>query len=166
MGTTGATKFAMQNPFCGHTADSGKWWTQDQIEHAKEATVAHLQERIGRAIEEDADRWNRRQPRNSFLRVTMKVDSRPWHVLLPPTAAEPMRLKITCPECACRYAVSGAAFFCPACSHNAAELVFTQSLSGIRSALDAIGTVRTAIADRDTPRRPPVSSSRTVCRTP
>jgi Zn finger protein HypA/HybF involved in hydrogenase expression len=55
----------------------------------------------------------------------MKIDSRPRHVLLPPAAAEPMRLKITCPECSCRYAVIGAAFFCPACGHNAAELVFT-----------------------------------------
>jgi hypothetical protein len=80
----------------------------------------------------------------------MKVDSRPRQVLLPPAAAEPMRLKFACPECACRYAVIGAAFFCPACGHNAAEQVFAHSLGGIRSALDALGAVRTAIPDRDT----------------
>jgi hypothetical protein len=98
----------------------------------------------------DANRWNRRQKRNSFLSITMKVDNRPQHVLLPPAAAEPMRLKITCPECACRYAVIGAAFFCPACGHNAAELMFTLSLGGIRNTLDALGAVRAAISDRDT----------------
>ena len=57
-----------------------------------------------------------------------------------------MQLKITCPECACRYAVIGAAFFCPACCHNAAEQVFSRSVAGIRAALD----VQAATPDRDT----------------
>ena len=137
-------------PFCGHTADSGKWFTQEQVKHVEEAGVAHIRQRFGRAMKRDADRWNRRQPRNSFISITMKVDSRPQHVLLPPAAAEPMQLKITCPECACRYAVIGAAFFCPACGHNAAELVFSLTLTGIRNALDALPAVRAAISDRDT----------------
>ena len=137
-------------PFCGHTANSGKWFTPEQVEYTKMAATTHVAERISRAIKQDADDWNRRQPRNAFLRITMEVESRPRHVLLPLAAAEPMRLKITCPECACRYAVIGAAFFCPACGYNAAELVFTQSLTGIRSALDALGAVRAAISDRDT----------------
>lgn len=137
-------------PFCGHTAESDKWWTQEQLEHAKKAAVAHIDQRLGRAMRRDADRWNRRQSRNSFISITMKVDSRPRHVLLPPAAAETMRLKITCPECACRYAVIGAAFFCPACGYNAAELVLSLSLTGIRGALDALAPVRAAIHDRDT----------------
>ena len=44
----------------------------------------------------------------------------------------------------------GAAFFCPACGHNAAELVFSQSLTGIRNSLGALVAVRAAIPDRDT----------------
>jgi len=60
-----------------------------------------------------------------------------------------VRLKISCPVCDCRYAVVGAAFFCPACGHNAAEQVFTQSLTGIRAALAAIPMVRSSISDRD-----------------
>lgn len=137
-------------PFCGHAADSDQWWTDDQVEHAKQAAVAHVKGRIGGAMKRDADRWNRRQPRNSFISITMKVDNRSRHVLLPTAVAEPMRLKITCPECACRYAVIGAAFFCPACGHNAAEMVFGQSLAGIRNALDALPQIRAAITDRDT----------------
>ena len=65
-------------------------------------------------------------------------------------AAEPMRLRIECPACSCRYAAIGAAFFCPACGHNAADLMFTQSVAGIRGALDAVPGVRAAIPDRDT----------------
>jgi hypothetical protein len=137
-------------PFCRHAADSRKWFTQDQIAHAKEAAIAQVKQQLGGAMRRDAQRWNRRQPRKSFIRITMQVNDRPTPILLPPAAAEPMRLKITCPACACRYAVIGAAFFCPACGHNAADMMFGQSLAAIRNALDAIGAVRTAILDRDT----------------
>jgi hypothetical protein len=81
--------------------------------------------------------------------MTMSVNSSPQQILLPPAAAEPMRLKITCPACCCRYAVIGAAFFCPACGHNAADLMLSQTIAGIRNALDAISNVRMAIPDKD-----------------
>jgi len=137
-------------PFCGHTADADKWWTQEQIEHAKQAALAQIKSAFGDALKRDAARWNRRQPRNSFITITMKVDSRPQHVSLPPAAAEPMQLKITCPACSCRYAVIGAAYFCPACGHNAADQVFTLTIGGIRKSIDALDAVRAAIPDRDT----------------
>lgn len=136
-------------PFCGHTADSLKWWTQDQLNHVEEAALAQFHQRLGHAIRRDADNWNRSQKRDSFLRVTMKAESRPQHVLLPLAAAAPMRLKITCPACSCRYAVIGVAFFCPACGYNAADLMFTQAVDGIRNALDALPQVRSAIVDED-----------------
>lgn len=137
-------------PFCGHVDHSRKWLTQEQVKHAEKAVFAQVQQRIGGAMKRDVRSWNQRQPRNSFIRITMKVDDRPQHVFLPPAAAEPMRLKITCPTCACRYAVIGAAFFCPACGHNAADLMFSQSIAAIRNALDALAGVRAAISDRDT----------------
>lgn len=136
-------------PFCRHAAPTDQWHTTEQVEAAKKAAIAQFQGRINSAMKRDADQWNRRQPRDSFLKITMKVDSRPGHVFLPPMAAEPMRLKITCPACSCRYAVIGAAFFCPACGHNAADLMFTQSIDAIRKALGAIPGVRAAIDDRD-----------------
>ena len=137
-------------PFCGHTADSSQWWTQDQLNHVEEAALAQFQQRLGYAIRRDANNWNRSQKRDSFLRVTMKAENRPQHVLLPLAAAAPMRLKITCPACSCRYAVIGVAFFCPACGHNAADLMFTQAVNGIRNVLDSLPQVRSAIVDEDT----------------
>lgn len=137
-------------PFCGHTAGSDSWWTRQQLKHAREAAIAQIDDRISNAIRRDVQRWNRQQPKNSFLSVTMKVDSRPRHIMLPPAAAQPMELKITCPECACRYAVIGSAYFCPACGHNAADQMFDQSIKGIRQALDAAGNFISAIPDRDT----------------
>ena len=136
-------------PFCGHTADSTQWWTQQQIEYAKEMAVAQIQQRIDRAMRTDSQQWNQRQKRGGLLTITMKVNNRPQHLLLPPATAEPMRLKITCPMCSCRYAVIGAAFFCPACGHNAADLMFQQALTSIRKTLNAIPQIRTALPDRD-----------------
>lgn len=136
-------------PFCGHTAEAVKWNTPQQAEHLRDAVIARLQQRIGSAMQRDAKNWNRRQPANSFISMTMSVDSRPQQILLPPPAAEPMRLRITCSSCDCRYAVIGAAFFCPACGHNAADLMFSQTVAGIRNALDALPSVREAIPDKD-----------------
>lgn len=136
-------------PFCGKTADADQWWTDQQVKYAEERAFAQVQRRIDSALRQDAERWNRRQPRNSILRMTMTVDRRPRRVRLPPAATEPMRLRITCPECACRYAVIGAAFFCPACGYNAADLMFAQSLVGMRNALDTLGVIRASISDRD-----------------
>lgn len=137
-------------PNCGHSDDSKKWWTQEQIEHAKKAALAQVTASIRGAMKLDADRWNSRRSRNSFISMTMKVDNKPQHVPLPPAAAKPMQLKITCPACECLYAVIGAAYFCPACGHNAADLMFVQTVSGVRQSLDVLDTLRAAIADRDT----------------
>ncbi len=136
-------------PFCGHTADSDEWWTQEQVKHAEKIAFAYVQDSVAHAVRRDANRWNRRQPRRSFISTTMTVTDRPCQVLLLTPAAESMRLRITCPDCACRYAVIGAAFFCPACGHNAADLMFSQSITGIRNALGALAGFRAAIPDRD-----------------
>ena len=49
-------------PFCGHAADSTEWNTEEQIEHLKQAAIAHLRSTMGSALKRDADSWNRRQP--------------------------------------------------------------------------------------------------------
>lgn len=136
-------------PVCGHAAPAREWATREQVEHLKTAALAQIQQRLGGAMRRDAAQWNQRQPRNSFIRMTMNVSDGPKSVVVPAEALESMQLKISCPVCACRYAVIGAAFFCPACGHNAAALVFDQSLAGIRKALDVLDGVRMAIADRD-----------------
>lgn len=136
-------------PFCRHGAPSDRWWTEAQIEHAKQAAFGEVSSEINAAMKRDADRWNRGQPRNSCLRITMSVDNKPRHIALLPAAAEPMEFKIACPACDCRYAVIGAAYFCPACGHNSVERDFARSMKTQLASLDAIAHVRQAIEDRD-----------------
>ena len=136
-------------PFCGHSAASDDWNTQEQSEHFRNTALSHVDQRLGRAMRRDAERWNRRQPRDGFIGITMRVEGRPRYVPLPPAAAEPMKLRIDCSHCKCRYAVVGAAFFCPSCGHNDAEVIFSHAIAGIRGALDALPAVRKAVSDRD-----------------
>jgi hypothetical protein len=136
-------------PFCRHEEPSDQWCTHEQIDKAKEAAVAEVEHRINKSMRHDAAQWNRQQPRNSFISMTMKVDERPKEIMLPAVAAETMQLKISCPECTCRYAVIGSAYFCPGCGHNAADQVFGQSLSTILSTLDNLPTIAAAFPDRD-----------------
>ena len=137
-------------PFCGHEGPSDHWWTHAQIEKGKEAALAEVKHRVNQSMSRDAARWNRRQPRNAFISMTMKVDSRPREIILPAAATDPMQLRISCPECACRYAVIGSAYFCPACGHNAADHVFTQSIGTIRATLDNLAAIASGLPDRDT----------------
>lgn len=60
-------------PFCGHEGPSDQWWTHEQIEKEKEAAFAEVKHRINQSMRRDAERWNRRQPRNAFISMTMKV---------------------------------------------------------------------------------------------
>lgn len=119
-------------PSCRHCAPARSWYTTEQIKRAKEYAVRELQGRINGAMRRDAQSWNRRQPRNAFISMTMNVKgSSP--VLLPISAAEPMRLRTACEACGCRYSYIGAAYFCPSCGENSAHHTFKQTLTTIRT---------------------------------
>lgn len=137
-------------PFCGHAADAQKWWTQKQLSHARDVAIASIQGAIGGALRRDAQKFNQRQPKGGFISMSLRVDSRPQLVPIPYAAAAPMRLKITCGECGCRYAVVGVAYFCPSCGANAAELVFDLTVQGIRQSLEAVDAIRASIPNPDT----------------
>ena len=91
-------------PFCRHSADAKQWFTSDQVEHMKQQALAHVSGLINESMHEDALAWNRRQLGNRFLSVTMKVSRGTREVVLPLAAAQPMRLKVKCDRCACRFA--------------------------------------------------------------
>ena len=85
-------------PFCRHSAASIDWNTPEQSEHFKEVAISRVDRRLGQAMRRDAERWNRSQPREGFISITMRVEGRQRLVSLPPAAAEPMRLKIECSQ--------------------------------------------------------------------
>ena len=94
------------------------------------------------AIRADAKASKRRQKPGAFLSMTLDVKGGKDAVLLPIAAAEPMRLRTRCDDCACRYSYVGAAYFCPSCGKNSASHTFLQTLATIRTSAALGGTLR------------------------
>ena len=110
--------------FCGGVATSSEWYTQEHIDNLRNIAVAHVRSHISRG--------------------------RPSTIPLLVEASNPMRLKIECSYCKCRYAVIGAAFFCPACGQDDAEVLFSLTMSGIRKAMHELSGIKASISDPDT----------------
>lgn len=133
-------------PLCRHEAPADQWYSKEQIEHAKKEALAMIQGRINKAMRTDARRFNQRQPRNSFISISMDVKGGIKRTyMMPARAAELMQLDITCEKCTSCFAVIGSAYFCPACGHNSVLQIFSDSLRKIRAKKDNVSVVRKAI---------------------
>jgi uncharacterized Zn finger protein (UPF0148 family) len=135
-------------PLCRHEATSDNWWTKEQLEHAKNEATKHIVSRIDNALEQGAKDFNARQPRNSFIKMSMSVKgTNPYHYILPIPSKEEMQLKIQCKECNAKYAVIGSAFFCPCCGHNSADETFDNSIKKIEAKIKNIPIIKRAVEE-------------------
>jgi hypothetical protein len=101
-------------PMCRHEAPAQQWFSIAQVEHAKAQALKLLEGEIHNALMTDAEKFNRRQSKNGFFTMSMKVDGgRVQTSVIPAKAAEEMQLEIQCEVCDSRYAVIGNAFFLP-----------------------------------------------------
>jgi len=138
---------AVYCPLCRHEAEANSWWTTEQIESAKKQAFRQIRGQIGRILESDARSFNRRQPRDSFIKMSMKVSGFPkYPMVLPIPAKELLERKIQCEECGSRYSVIGSAFFCPCCGANSVERTFDDSIEKILSKINNIDVIRKAFA--------------------
>jgi uncharacterized Zn finger protein (UPF0148 family) len=136
-------------PMCRHAAPAKSWHTTEQVEKINNTARSVFGTAINRAMRADADAWNRRQSLNSFIKITMCVKSSAAPIVLPISAADPMRQKATCTQCQCRYSYIGSAFFCPSCGENSAEQTFAQSLNAIRVAVSIDDKIRSVMDRHD-----------------
>jgi uncharacterized Zn finger protein (UPF0148 family) len=132
-------------PLCRHAARAKSWYTTEQAEKINNTVQSVFGGAISRGMKADADAWNRRQPSNAFIKITMSVKSSTPPIVLPISAADSMRQKATCTQCECRYSYIGSAFFCPSCGENSAEQTFAQSLNAIRIAVSSDDRLRSAM---------------------
>jgi len=134
-------------PLCGHSAVAENFTPPEQINEAAEYALKHIEDRISRAMHEDAEQFNRSQPKYKFLKLSMHVKGdKPQLVMFPISSSEELRLKIQCKVCKSRYAVIGCGYFCPSCGHNSIERLFHTSLQKIRAKIKNIDIIRAAIA--------------------
>lgn len=135
-------------PMCGHKETTKSWYTTDQAREVKAQAVASLTGAINRAMRDDAQAFNGRQPRNSFIKMSMSVKgtgSSYSSIIVPIEAAEAMELEITCEQCGTLFAVVGSAFFCPTCGHSSAERMFDDALRKMEVKMSSTEIVREAI---------------------
>jgi len=142
------TDEAVWCPMCRHEAPSRQWFTVEQVEHLRSEALTVLQGEINNALRSGAQKFNQRQPRNSFISMSMEVKGGVKRTYtLPAKAAEVMQLEIQCESCSSRFAVIGSAYFCPACGVNSVVRTFDDSLRKIRAKKDSEDVVRSALTD-------------------
>lgn len=135
-------------PLCRHEAPSDQWFTIEQVEHARSEALAVIQGKIHNSLRSGAQKFNRRQSRNNFISMSMKVSGgqKRTHTI-PAKAAELMQLEIQCESCESRFSVIGSAYFCPACGHNSVTRTFRDSLRKIRAKKDSVNIVKEALIE-------------------
>lgn len=137
---------AVHCPMCGHNAPAQSFWTTEQIENAREQGYKYLRGKIDAALKEGANDFNRKQNRNSFISMSVKVTgTNPQHYILPISAKNEFERKLQCDDCKSNYAVIGSAFFCPCCGNNSVEKTFDASLNKVEIKLNNISLIRKAI---------------------
>jgi RNA polymerase subunit RPABC4/transcription elongation factor Spt4 len=135
-------------PLCRHEAPADQWFTIEQIEHAQAEALAVVEGKIHNALEAGAREFNRRQPKNGFISISMEVSGGTRRTYpIPAKAAELMQLEIQCEECHSRFAVIGSAYFCPACGYNSVTQTFSDSLRKIKAKKDNIDIIRKALIE-------------------
>lgn len=133
-------------PMCRHEAPAKEWHTIEQVEHAKKQAIKVLKGQVRNALVAGAESFNRHQPKNSFISMSLKVTGgRASTSVIPAAAAEEMQLEIQCEECSARFAVIGSAFFCPACGHNSVARTYMDSLAKIKAKLESQDIIREAL---------------------
>jgi len=135
-------------PRCRHEAHSKSWFTTEQLEHIQETGARQLQGIIGTALRRDASAFNTRQPRGSFISMSMSCSGpTPTTFAVPAAAREVLEQELQCEACNAHFAVLGCAFFCPCCGHNSVDRTFDDALRRIVSNLDALPLIRRTMTD-------------------
>lgn len=138
---------AVYCPFCGNEAPAKSWYTTEQIEQAKSQARDYVAAQIGQALSEDARAFNRSQPRNSFIKMSMKYKGATSFVNLPAFALDEMVQKIQCEKCGARYSVIGSAFYCPCCGNNSATLTFNNTIEKVRGKIKNLDAIREKVSE-------------------
>ena len=117
-------------PKCGNNAPASKWYTTEQFNQAGKQAFEYMLNEIGKAMEEDARRFNSR-PQSGFLRMSMEVSPVNGFIDLPAKTLKKMEQKIVCDDCGARYAVIGASYYCPCCGKTSPKFMFIKTIKSV-----------------------------------
>lgn len=123
-------------PRCRHVAPSDQWWTQQQLEDAKEIALQWAKKQVQNTIQKSLKKMSRHS--NKYFKIKYKPEKVVTFQNNPIGQREEWELEITCDQCATRTSVIGTAYFCPCCGHNSVERVFSESMNRIEKQLNSL----------------------------
>ncbi|MEX2577548.1 MAG: hypothetical protein WD342_00710 [Verrucomicrobiales bacterium] len=139
---------AVYCPQCRHEAPSNQWFSKDQVEHLRREALNQAKGSLHDALRDMAWSFNRGQRRDSLITMSLQVTgSRPRSFVLPASAAEALMLEVACEDCGARFAVIGAAFFCPCCGDNSADRMFDDALKKVLIKIDSLPGLRSVVEE-------------------
>jgi len=120
-------------PYCGHTSDHDKFWTQEQIRYAKSVAMRRISDAIRKDLKSLEFDQKPRGPFGIGLSVEVKAGAP-----LPIHHYREMELETTvvCSSCTLRYAVYGAFAFCPDCGQHNSQQILGANLDVVQKMLD------------------------------
>lgn len=137
---------AVYCPFCGYKAPSDEWNTPEQQKQLEEQAISSFEAELNKAIAKDVKKYNCSQSRDGFLSLTMSFNGKTSFIDLPAKALEEMEQKIQCDKCGARYAIVGAAFYCPCCGYNSAKLIFQNTIDKVKAKIENISFIKSEIS--------------------
>jgi hypothetical protein len=134
-------------PYFGHRAKADQWVATAHVKQLKQIAHARIETRFNKILE--GRRPSPLETTPGIERVALEKNGKWLIVALPPAALEMLRQERICAKCNCRFAFVGAAFFCPLCGDNSAEVSFDQTLATIRRSVAALPGLCIALQDDD-----------------
>lgn len=135
-------------PLCGKGAPSDNFYTTEQIEEAKRQSVEQIKCLFGQTLKTIAEDFNRKQPHNAWIRMTMNVKGNTIpKPIVSLKALEKLQLKIECEKCGFHFAVLGSGFFCPRCRYSSSIRVFDDSMKKIQAKINHLDFIRKNLSE-------------------
>ncbi len=137
-------------PMCGHTADSEKWYTYEQLESIKENAQSYATNMVYEMLDKSLGKFAKSIKNNKYIKITYKPGKRVTYKNNPIGQREEWNLDITCEKCGTRYSVIGSAYFCPCCGHNSVERVFEDSIGRIEKIIESQDYIKEKLCEQFT----------------
>lgn len=136
-------------PRCGYNGSSQDFHTPRLRKHIGKLAVDKIRRELRTAMQHKAPLMRREQVIGDF--VTISWHYKPSHpkVHLPIKAYDTIQQKIECNSCGVRFAIIGAAFFCPSCTANFAITEFFNNIDRITNNLELISSLYREMSDID-----------------
>jgi hypothetical protein len=129
-------------PYCGHGADTDKFFTKAQVEYAKSVVMREVTGALLKGLK--TLEFNYR-PRGAFgIGISMKVTGQPTAIR---RYREPkLETEVVCEKCTLHYTIYGVFGFCPDCAvHNSLQIL-NKNLELVQKLLDIAETQEAQVA--------------------